>query len=128
MCLLYFLVFLARQFGPSGLRLHFRFKDPISPNWHHITFPRHVSSFSDDMVDMVDFCAVKFQVLIFDKSSQLPRARILKSKLASGYTLIKLHLSWTCILVWDLPGLYNCFTIGYNRNEPGRFAWAGWGR
>jgi hypothetical protein len=24
-----------------------------------------------------------------------------------------------------VPGLYNCFTIGYNRNEPCRFAWAG---
>ncbi len=44
--------------------------------------------------------AVKFQVSMLDESSQVPRAR--KSKLASGYILIKLHLTWTCILVLDL--------------------------
>ncbi len=50
------------------------------------------------------FCAVKFQVSMFDESSQLQRAR--KSKLASGYTLIKIHFTWTCILVLDLCSVH----------------------
>ena len=54
------------------------------------------------------FCAVKFQYSMFDESSQqccqLPRAR--KSKLASGYTLIKIHFTWTCILVLDLCSVH----------------------
>ena len=50
------------------------------------------------------FCAVKFQVSMFNESSQLPRAR--KSKLASGYTLIKIHFTWTCILVLDLCSVH----------------------
>ncbi len=49
------------QFGPSGLRPHFRFKDPVFPNLRHITFPRLVSSFSDDMVDFL--CS---KISIFD--------------------------------------------------------------
>jgi hypothetical protein len=50
------------------------------------------------------FCAVKFQVSMFDESSQLPKAR--KLKLASGYTLIKIHFTWTCILVLDLCSVH----------------------
>jgi hypothetical protein len=69
------------------------------------------------------FCAVKFQVSKFDESSQLPRARnwLLVTECKTWnwvmdmsplsvklYILIKIHLTWTCILVLDL---YAAFTF-----------------
>ena len=68
-----------------------------------ITFPFQ-DTFHHFRTTWLIFCAVKFQVSMFDESSQLPRAR--KSKLASGYTLIKIHFTWTCILVLDLCSVH----------------------
>jgi hypothetical protein len=68
------------QFGPSGPSLHFRFKDPISPNWHHITFSRHVSSFSDDMVDFL--CS---KISSFDVRRNQPTPK--SSKVEIGFWL-----------------------------------------
>ena len=52
-----------------------------------ITFPFQ-DTFHHFRATWLIFCSVKFQVSMFDESSQLPRAR--KSKLASDYTLIKI--------------------------------------